>query len=77
MRPLHVSALGEGRERSGMIMGSFEYAVTVERIRFTAASSWSSLHSISNSRFPTFIFRRIGGFVSSVILLPYCLLNCA
>ena len=41
MRLLHVSALGGGRGRSGMTMGSFEYAVTVDRIRFTDSSSWS------------------------------------
>jgi len=40
MRLLHVSALGGGRERSDMIMGSFEYDVTVARICFTASSSW-------------------------------------
>jgi hypothetical protein len=77
MRLLQVSALGGGRGRSGITMGSFAYAVTVDRIRFTDSSSWSCWHSISNSRLPTFIFRRIGGFVVSVILFPYCLLYCA
>ena len=77
MRLLQVSALGAGRGRSGMSMGSFKYAVTVERIRFTDSSSWFCWHSISNSRLPTFIFRRIGGFVSSVMRFPYCILYCS
>jgi len=77
MRLLHVSALGWGKGRSGMIMASFEYAVTVDKIRFTDSSSWSCWHSISNSRLPIFIFRRIGGSVVSVIVIPYCLLYCS
>ena len=77
MRLLQVSARGGGRGRSCMSAGSLEYVVTVPRIRFTADSSCSSWHSISNSRLPTFIFRRIGGVVSSVIVFPYCILYCS
>ena len=70
MRLLQVSALGDGRGRSGVIMDSFEYVVTVDRIRFTDSSSWSCWHSISNSRLPTFIFRRIGGSVFTFMHFP-------
>ena len=54
-----------------MIIGSFEYVVTVDNIRFTASSNCSCWHSISNSRLPTFIFRRIGGAIfSAIVLIP-------